>query len=81
MTSPPLSDKLVRWHGQLDDYETARLRALSARQRGNLIVSACKAAAMIGQGRRASGLHDASPAPWPASTWVFLKEHAARVRT
>ncbi len=81
MTVPAISDELVRFHAELDDAEIIRLRALSAQQRGALIVAACEAAAMIARSRRASGLYDASPAPWPESTWAFLKEHAARVRS
>ena len=45
-----------------------------------MIESACEAAVTIARSRRASGLHDVSPAPLPASTWAFLKEHAVRVR-
>jgi hypothetical protein len=81
MTAPPISEGLVRLHAELDGAEIIRLRALTVQQRGALIVSACEAAAMIARSRRVSGLPDATPAPWPASTWAFLKEHAARARS
>ena len=80
MTTPAIPDELVRLHAELGGAEMIRLRTLTAQQRGALIMSACEAAAMIARSRRASGLPDASPAPWPASTWAFLKEHAAHVR-
>jgi hypothetical protein len=71
---------LVKAHGELDRQEVERLRALSVRQRAELIESACETAAAIRRGRLAAGLGEIEPAPWPASTWQFLKEHAARVR-
>jgi hypothetical protein len=55
-----------------------RLRASSLRERGVMIELACEAAVTIDRSRRAAGL-PAAPAPWPASTWEFLRKHAARV--
>jgi hypothetical protein len=75
-----IMDDLIRAHGQLDREEVLRLRALSVRQRAELIESACETAAVIRRSRLAAGLGEIEPAPWPASTWQFLKEHAARVR-
>jgi hypothetical protein len=74
-------EELIRLHGQLESEEIVRLRALSDKERGELIFLACEAAAIITRGRRASGLPEPSPAPWPSSTWAFLKEHAARGRS
>ena len=67
-------------HAACDEEDIARLRALSMEERGKLIESACEAAAVIRRSRLAAGLPDAPPAPWPESTWEFLREHAARVR-
>ena len=78
--SANIMDDLTSAHGQLDGEELVRLRTLSVRQRAELIASACEAAAAIRRSRLAAGLGEIEPAPWPASTWQFLKEHAARVR-
>ena len=54
----------------------ARLRSLSMKQRGEMIAAACRAAASIRRSRIQSGLPDVVPAPWPESTWEFLRKHA-----
>jgi len=72
--------EVVKAHGAADDADLARLRALSERERSERIESACEAAAVIYRSRLAAGLPDVEPAPWPASTWEFLRKHAARVR-
>ena len=59
----------------------ARLRALSMHERSRLIESACEAAAIIYRSRLAAGLPGIQRAPWPASTWEFLRKQAARVRS
>ena len=79
-SSAKIMDDLAMAHSQLDRDEIVRLRALSVGQRGELIASACEAAAIIRRSRLAAGLGEIEPAPWPASTWQFLKEHAARAR-
>lgn len=63
------------------DVDASRLRALSLRERSELIEAACEAAAVIYRSRLASGLPDVQPAPWPESTWQFFRKHAARVRS
>ena len=68
-------------HGTDHGADAARLRALSLGERSRLIESACEAAAVIYRSRLAAGLPDVEPAPWPASTWEFLRKHAARVRS
>jgi hypothetical protein len=78
--SAKIMDDLTKAHGQLDREEVVRLRALSLHQRAELIESACETAAAIRRSRMAVGPGEMEPAPWPASTWQFLKEHAARVR-
>ena len=57
-----------------------RLRTASLDERGEMIRQACQAAAEIEVGRIRSGLPPTTPAPWPSSTWEFLREHAAHVR-
>ncbi len=76
----PISNELIRAHAELDDAELIRLRTLTDKERGALLKSACEAAAIILQSRRTVGLPDPVPAPWPESTWAFLKECAARAR-
>lgn len=70
----------IKAHAAADDADMARLRAMSMRERSQLIESACQAAAVIYRSRLAAGLPDVDPVPWPASTWEFLRKHAARVR-
>jgi len=74
-------DKQAAAHAAAQDADIARLRGLSMRQRGDLIESACEAAAEICRSRLAAGLPPIQPAPWPASTWEFLRRAAARVRS
>jgi len=66
-------------HGVAESVDVARLRALSMRERGHLIEAACEAAAVIYRSRLAAGLPGAQRAPWPESTWEFLRKHSARV--
>jgi hypothetical protein len=73
-------ERQAKAHAAAHTDEAARLRTLSMRERGELIESACEAAAVIYRGRLAAGLPVAERDPWPASTWEFLKKHAARVR-
>ena len=73
--------KLVEAHAAMDAEDIARLRAMSMRERSCLLTSACEAAAAICRSRLAAGLGPVEPVPWPASTWEFLKEHAARFKT
>lgn len=63
------------------DQEAEQLAAIDSRQRGLLIESACEAAALLSASRLAAGLAPVEPAPWPPSTWEFLRKHAARART
>lgn len=55
-------------------------RELTMEQRGWLIIAACELAAELERSKIASGLPPSQPAPWPKSTWDFLKRSAARVR-
>jgi hypothetical protein len=56
--------------------EIVELRRLTLEQRGQLIAAACRAAAEIERSRRENGLPPSVSAPWPTSTWEFLKKHA-----
>jgi hypothetical protein len=67
-------------HATADREEAARLAGLSMRERGDLLLAACRSATRIYQSRLASGLPIESPAPWPASTWEFLKAQAQHVQ-
>lgn len=61
------------------DREVERLRGLTDRERGEMILAVCRAAAEIHAGRLKSGLPPATPVPWPASTWELLRKHASDV--
>jgi hypothetical protein len=73
--------EMVKAHSAVADADIMRLRALTVRERSALIESACEAAAAIERSRIAAGMPPTQPAPWPASTWEFLRKHAERVRT
>jgi len=60
----------------LQEDQSRAIRELSLEERGRLLVSACRAAAIIERGRLASGLPPSQPAPWPDSTWALLKKYA-----
>ncbi len=68
-------------HVAAETENVARLRAFSMQERSHLIESACEAAAVIYRSRLAAGLPGVQRAPWPASTWEFLRKQAARVRS
>ena len=70
----------VAAHAAAQAGDLVRLRALSLAERGRLIQSACAAAAAIRRSRLAAGLPPVEPDPWPASTWEFLRKHAAAAR-
>jgi hypothetical protein len=74
-------EDLVKAVGAASERELARLRGLSLHERGVLLASACEAASAIERSRLAAGLPPSEPAPWPPSTWEFLKKHAARFRS
>jgi hypothetical protein len=72
--------EMVKAHEAANEADIARLRGLSVRERSVLIELACEAAAVMNRSRLAAGLPVVEPAPWPPSTWEFLRKHAARVR-
>lgn len=55
------------------------LRAMSLAERGELLLSACRTAAMLEQSRIASGLAPAEPAPWPESVRALMAAWAKAV--
>jgi hypothetical protein len=79
-TPAKVMDDLIKAHAAEKAEDLMRLRALTMEDRSAMIESACAAAMEIERGRIASGLPPSTPAPWPASTWEFLRRHAARVR-
>ena len=70
----------IEHHDAVDRLETVRLASLSTRERGVLLLAACRSAAAIYHSRLAAGLPAEEPAPWPASTWNFLNAQAQHVR-
>jgi hypothetical protein len=83
MTAEPkdLIDRQIAAHAAAHAEDIARLRAMSMAERGKLIQAACRTAAILARDRAAAGLPPVKPVPWPASTWEFLRKHAARVRS
>jgi hypothetical protein len=67
-------------HSAADDAELGRWRSLSLRERGEQLRAACVLAAEIERSRLAMGLPKTQPAPWPQSTWEFLRRHAHHAR-
>ncbi|HBO45078.1 MAG TPA: hypothetical protein DD670_14345, partial [Planctomycetaceae bacterium] len=82
---PMTNDPATIMQGQIDaqaaaaEVDLARVRLLTVGERAALIESACRAAAEIARSRQSAGLPPIEPDPWPASTWEFLRKHAARV--
>jgi hypothetical protein len=79
--SAAVIEDLVKAVEAAAEREIARLGGLSLHERGLLLASACEAAAQIERSRLAAGLPPSRPAPWPPSTWEFLKKHAARFQS
>lgn len=75
-----LPDHAIYAHSAADTAEVRHLQALSLRERGELLESAYAAAAEIERSRRAAGLPETEPVPWPQSTWEFLRRHAPNAR-
>ena len=57
--------------------ETRRLRSLTLEQRGEMLIAACELASEIEAARLRAGLPPSQPAPWPESTWEFLRKATA----
>jgi hypothetical protein len=75
-----IRDQMIIAEHEQTALEFERLRGLTDRERGEMILSACRSAAMIHAGRLKSGLLPATPDPWPASTWEFLRKHAPNAK-
>lgn len=60
--------------------DAANAKQLSLKERGLMVMAACRSAATIYRSRLAAGLPAEQPAPWPESTWKFLKTQARNVR-
>ncbi len=73
-------DRMSKAQQDVNELEFRRLRELSLEERRQMIHAACQGIAQLAASRRAAGLPDPVPAPWPASTHDFLKRHAAHVR-
>lgn len=52
------------------------IRAATLEERGRMVARAVRAAVRIDRSRRAAGLPEGVPEPWPASTREFLRRHA-----
>jgi hypothetical protein len=60
--------------------DAAEFAQLPMRRRGDLLISACQAAAALEESRLKMGLPPTEPAPWPSTTWTFLASAAAKLK-
>lgn len=63
---------------EISQQEIEAFRKLSIAERGRLVAAACRAAVRLDRARRAAGLPEPVPEPWPESTWEFLREQGSR---
>ncbi|MEQ8211924.1 MAG: hypothetical protein RH917_19155 [Lacipirellulaceae bacterium] len=66
---------------QIDAAKQAEVsqETLTVAQRSRRLVQVCRTAAQQLADRRASGMPDPEPAPWPQSTWDYLKSQVGHV--
>jgi hypothetical protein len=57
-----------------------QIRSLDLAERGEMILAACRTARLIEESRLASRLPPVQPAPWPESTWEWLRRYARDVQ-
>jgi hypothetical protein len=57
--------------------ELEAFRKMTFAERGRRLAVACRAGARLDRSRRAAGLPEPVPEPWPESTWEFLKRQTA----
>lgn len=50
----------------------------SMEERDRLLKSVCRTAAQIEASKIAAGMSPSEPAPWPESTWEFMRFHARK---
>lgn len=62
------------------EIDVKALRAMSMEERGRLLSAACRLGAAIERSKKQMGLRSSEPAPWPPSTWEFLRKHAPNGR-
>jgi hypothetical protein len=76
MAVPAPIERMIAAEREQHEREIERLRGLSDRERGEMILSVCHTATMIYAGRIESGLPPMTRDSWPESTWEFLRKHA-----
>jgi hypothetical protein len=76
----PMSDDVRRINAQIAAHGAVVEPPLSVEERAHRFVLVCRTAASLEAGRRAAGLPEPLPAPWPESTWQFLAEQTRRAR-
>jgi hypothetical protein len=79
-SGPHDPDQAIEAHRAADAADISRLRSLGAQERAQMLEAVCAAAAEIEQSRLAAGMGPTKPAPWPSSTWEFLRKHAINAR-
>lgn len=72
--------RCIEAHEAAHQADSETVRELSFRERGAVLMSVCRSAAEIYRSRLAAGLPPEQPAPWPESTWQFLKAQAQRAQ-
>jgi hypothetical protein len=65
---------------QITSHDAQPQQSLTAEERAARFEQVCRDAASMESVRRAAGLPDPEPAPWPQSTWNFLAEQTRRAR-
>jgi hypothetical protein len=74
-TVPPLD--IAKGELEENAKELEHLRGLSDRERGSILVAACRAASKLEQARAKLGLPQIPPDSWPPSTWELLRKQSA----
>jgi hypothetical protein len=80
MAVPPAVERMIAAEREQHELEIERLRGLSDLERSQMLKAVCLAAAKLHASRVKAGLPPATPAPWPQSTWEFLRQHAPNAR-
>lgn len=72
--------KVMSISDQIVGHEKLSEPALDFQTRAKQFELVCRDAAALEGQRRAMGIPEPIPAPWPQSTWDFLEEQTRRVR-
>lgn len=79
-TAPTSDSHEVSIEGQIAAHERQVESPLTVQERAERFAQVCRDAAALEASRRAAGVPESVPAPWPESTWRFLAEQTRRAR-